>query len=229
MTRFFLSCEHGGNLIPKEYAYLFKDATADLNSHRGIDFGTLHLFKEVTSFFNYSNSNSYSRLLVELNRSLHHPKLFSGYTKNLPRATKDEILAQIYFPYQNGFIEVMEKAIAGNKEVVHISLHSFTPVLNGQVRNCDIGLLYHPSNKNEKELAKVLKESLAKKGYRVRYNYPYLGKADGFTTILRKHFPTHYAGLEIEINQQFASDNVFSRRISEDIKKTLKELTSGLF
>jgi hypothetical protein len=36
---------------------------------------------------------------------------------------------------------------------------------------------------------------------RVRRNYPYLGKADGFTTYLRRHFPVdRYAGVEFEVN-----------------------------
>jgi hypothetical protein len=39
---------------------------------------------------------------------------------------------------------------------------------------------------------------------RVRRNYPYLGRADGMATFLRKHFPEDsYLGIELEFNQKF--------------------------
>ncbi|MEK7393771.1 MAG: N-formylglutamate amidohydrolase, partial [Fibrobacterota bacterium] len=38
---------------------------------------------------------------------------------------------------------------------------------------------------------------------RVRSNYHYLGKGDGFTSHLRKrHGPHDYVGIELEINQE---------------------------
>jgi len=37
----------------------------------------------------------------------------------------------------------------------------------------------------------------------VRRNYPYAGKNDGFTTYLRRRFPSDaYLGIELEINQK---------------------------
>ncbi|MEN9581780.1 MAG: hypothetical protein RJA70_4789, partial [Pseudomonadota bacterium] len=37
---------------------------------------------------------------------------------------------------------------------------------------------------------------------RLRRKYPYLGKADGLTTALRREFaPAAYLGLELEVNQ----------------------------
>ena len=33
-------------------------------------------------------------------------------------------------------------------------------------------------------------------------NYPYLGKADGFTTSLRQEFQERYIGIELELNQK---------------------------
>jgi hypothetical protein len=38
---------------------------------------------------------------------------------------------------------------------------------------------------------------------RVRRNYPYLGRADGLTTYLRRRFPAGaYIGVELEVNQR---------------------------
>jgi predicted N-formylglutamate amidohydrolase len=88
--------------------------------------------------------------------------------------------------------------------VFHLSIHTFTPSLNGEVRNCEIGILYDPKRKNEALFAKNLKQTLKNhfQGIRVRMNYPYKGISDGHTTHLRKIFDQKsYAGIELEINQ----------------------------
>jgi len=51
----------------------------------------------------------------------------------------------------------------------------------------------------------------------VRFNYPYLGKADGFTTYLRKQFPANYMGIELEVNQAFSVEN----KMPESLKNSL--------
>ena len=213
------SCEHGGNEIPEYYKHLFKNADEALNSHRGIDFGTLDLFNYCTSLSDYSISNKISRLLIELNRSLHHPKLFSEYTAALNEAEKSKLIDEIYNPYRDKLEAEISKIIAEGEEVAHISFHSFTPVLDGKIRNADIGLLFDPSRASEKMICKKLKELLKTEipAFKLRFNYPYLGKADGLTTYLRKKFPENYLGIEIEVNQKHSLFN----RFDEDLKKTL--------
>ena len=39
---------------------------------------------------------------------------------------------------------------------------------------------------------------------RVRRNYPYQGRGDGLTSLLRKRYPDEaYVGIELEVNQRF--------------------------
>ena len=88
--------------------------------------------------------------------------------------------------------------------MIHISAHSFTPKLNGQVRRADVGLLYHPGRRGEVELCARWKAALASMApeLRVRRNYPYAGKGDGLTSHLRLRFPPGaYVGIELEVNQ----------------------------
>ena len=89
--------------------------------------------------------------------------------------------------------------------MVHLSSHSFTPELDGVVRTADIGLLYDPGRRGEALLCARWRAALGRRapGLNVRRNYPYIGKADGFTTYLRRRFPANaYVGVEIEINQK---------------------------
>ena len=97
------------------------------------------------------------------------------------------------------------KAVRAGLKVIHISSHSFTPELNGEVRNTDIGLLYDPSRNLEQELCNRWRTRLGAHvpDLRVRRNYPYTGSANGFPTYLRQRFPADtYIGIELEINQK---------------------------
>ena len=166
-----------------------------------------------------------SRLLVDLNRSPNHRALFSGATRQLDAGEKRRICEQYYFPYRHR----VETAIRdeSRRPVIHLSFHSFTPELNGVVRNGDIGLLYDPAREAEQvfcmSLQAVLRQVLPP--LVVRRNYPYRGSADGFTTYLRKRFaPRAYLGIELEINQKHIdADNRYWRRLLKEFGYILKE------
>ncbi len=158
--KLIISCEHGGNQIPEQYKHLFVGGEKALNSHRGYDPGALDLYMELKSLADYSEKNEISRLLVEVNRSLAHPALFSEFTKNLDQIEKEKIISRYYLPYRNDIEQTYQKFIDSGEEVFHLSVHSFTPELNGEKRNADIGLLYDPSRKAEKEFCINFKKNL---------------------------------------------------------------------
>jgi predicted N-formylglutamate amidohydrolase len=201
-----LSCEHGGNRVPAAYARLFRDHTGLLNSHRGYDEGSINLARTLARELNAPlYSATVTRLLVDLNRSRHHRELFSEITRPLADAQKLDILRRHYEPYRHRVQEGIDDAIKAGFRVLHFSVHSFTAELDGIRRTADIGLLYDPARKWERSFARRLQRVLAEHcpGWRTRRNYPYRGRADGFTTALRRRFSNaDYAGIELEVNQQ---------------------------
>ncbi|QXP60011.1 N-formylglutamate amidohydrolase [Olleya sp. HaHaR_3_96] len=215
-----ITCEHGGNTIPPEYQSFFTD-TDLLHSHRGYDLGALDVFQYLKPIADYTNYSTTSRLLIELNRSLGHKNLYSEFTKDLPNIEKHKIVANYYANYRTEVIDYIDTNIKNNESIIHVSIHSFTPQLHSVVRHCDIGLLFDSRKSNEKQFVIALKDNIKNidPNYRVRFNYPYLGKADGFTTALRTQFPNNYIGIEIEINQSFCVDN----KMPDTIKTVLKE------
>jgi predicted N-formylglutamate amidohydrolase len=223
--KIILTCEHGGNEIPKKYATYFKNREAVLKTHRGFDLGALDVFKHLKSLAEASFFSKTSRLLIELNRSLHHKNLFSEFSKSLSKEEKLEVIKE-YTSYRNSVENAVQQLIYNKETVVHISVHSFTPVLNSAERNCDIGLLFDSRKTKEKEFCKLLKSEIIRKEstLKVRYNYPYLGKADGFTTSLRKQFPENYLGIEIEINQKFSNTNIMSDFMKQTVFKAINSL-----
>ena len=200
-----ITCEHGGNRVPAPYRAQFAGLQETLKTHRGYDLGALRMAHELAAAFKAPMvAATVTRLLVDLNRSTHHPRLHVAAVRALPREARERILAEHYQPYRGEVESLVERATARGRRVVHLSSHSFTPELHGEVRTADIGLLYDPARAGELQLCAHWKAALAEvaPALRVRRNYPYEGKNDGFTSLLRRsHAPAAYVGVEIEINQ----------------------------
>ncbi len=197
--------------MPEQYQELFEGADEALQSHRGWDPGALdiatflaeqlpaHLFFETTT-----------RLLIELNRSLDNPALFSTFSNKLDDAGKARLIAEYHRPYRQS---IESKILELDKCVLHVSVHSFTPVWQGVSRAVDIGLLFDPERSGELAYCQQLERELVLRlpGVNIRFNEPYKGTDDGLTTTLRKKFPGNkYLGIELEINQKFVDTPQFS-------------------
>lgn len=202
-----ITCEHAGNRVPEAYRHLFSNSDEILKSHRGWDPGAIRTAEILAAELGAPLVEySWTRLLIEPNRSAGHRKLFSEFTRKLPEYEKEMLIKQFYLPYRNRVETKLKSMILSGGKVVHISVHTFTPELNGMVRDADAGLLYDPAREKEKEFCRHLRKQLrvSNPGFRVRMNYPYLGSSDGFTTALRKKFAgSQYLGVELEINQKW--------------------------
>ncbi len=206
-----ITCEHAGNHIPPAYLYLFEGKEELINSHRGWDPGALEAARYLADGLQaplfYTET---CRLLVEANRSIGFKDHFSEYTSGLPDKEKQVIIEEYYMPFRRQAEAFLEHLIYSDKNVLHLSVHSLTPVLNGRIREMDISFLFDEAREAEYEFCKALKAALLEKDSKlaVKFNYPYLGTDDGFTTHLRRLFTgDKYAGIEIEFNQQYILDN----------------------
>jgi len=90
-----------------------------------------------------------------------------------------------------------------------VGVHSFTPVLDGEVRPLEVGILLDPGQEAELWLAQSWARGLGSRrpGLRILLNAPYDGRSDGLVTTLRSEFRTGvrpgcaYVGLELEVSQ----------------------------
>jgi predicted N-formylglutamate amidohydrolase len=200
-----LTCEHGGNMIPRRFVALFRDRKAELRTHRGYDIGAARMAEIVARSLGAPLFVAgVSRLLVDLNRSPHNPRRFSEATRGLTADERERICRDYYEPHRHAVEGAVAKAIDEGRRVLHVGIHSFTPVLDGVVRRADMGLLYDPRRPAEHELCAVWRAAIARSAPSlvVRRNYPYRGVSDGFTTALRRTYVGRaYAGVEVEVNQ----------------------------
>ena len=82
---FIVTCEHGGNRIPAPYRPLFARHAALLATHRGYDPGAQQMARALAVALHAPLvTATVSRLLIDLNRSLGHPRLHFEATRDLP-------------------------------------------------------------------------------------------------------------------------------------------------
>lgn len=224
--RVVLSCEHGGCRVPRVHRALFVGAQRVLASHRGYDWGALALARACARRLRAPlHAVTVTRLLVDTNRSATHPRVFSEFTRTLPRAARALLLERCHAPHRRR----VEHAVRGRGPVLHVGVHSFTPVFEGVVRKVDVSVLYDPARAPELRLARAWLAALRARlpELRVRANAPYRGVSDGLTTTLRRGFAAqHYQGLELEVSQRFfrGAGRADWPRVRRAILETLAEL-----
>ena len=222
-----LSCEHGGASVPQRYRHLFdsKPARDALRGHRGSDLGALRLARSLERRHRVPlYASTVTRLLVDLNRSLGHPQLFSEFTRDLDPAELESLLDRHYFPHRTAVESWIDARVRRGDQVLHLGVHSFVPQIDGRTRTADIGLLYDPSRSPERRFCDRWKSSLHETApeLRVRRNYPYLGRSDGFTTHLRRALGSpQYLGIELEVNQRVLRTDENQRFLARVISDSL--------
>jgi len=219
-----LTCEHAGNQVPECYNEVFSDIREVLASHRGYDPGALEIARFLATEFNAPLFIcETTRLLIEPNRSLDNNQLYSEYSQKLIETDHEQILERYYYPHRNGVEDVITKV---SKPVLHLSIHTFTPVLNGNTRAVDIGLLFDPHRRSEADFCREFMDGLELMlpYLTIKFNEPYKGTDDGFTTHLRTKFDDKdYLGIEIEVNQKYIGTEKWEL-ISVGLKEVLFDL-----
>ncbi|NIN71796.1 MAG: N-formylglutamate amidohydrolase [Gemmatimonadetes bacterium] len=234
--RLVITCEHASNRLPARYGNLGL-TVADVRSHIAWDLGARTIARRCARHFSCPyHEGEYSRLLVDLNRSTHNPRLMPRRAWGV-RVPGNEAIAQeerarriasYYQPYRDAVYRDIEKTQRRHGSCVHLSIHTFTPQLRGRVRRADIGILYDPARAAEREFADRLAASLKNGGLSVRRNYPYRGTSDGLTTFCRARYPvSRYLGIELELNQRLVTSHADARRLGITIVRAIPQVLEG--
>ncbi|MDA0348805.1 MAG: N-formylglutamate amidohydrolase [Verrucomicrobia bacterium] len=229
-----LSCEHASAALLEGFERLFaeKDQTI-LWSHRGWDPGAFRLAQELKDFFDAPLvRGEWTRLLLDLNRSIGNPDRWSEYSRSLTESQQKELEEKVFEPYWAELFENISDAINESDCVLHLSIHSFVRMFNNKERQVDIGVLYDPDRSKESRFATSLCAHLQKDlgdRLRIKENVPYAGTDDGLTTVLRTHFANNqYLGIEIEVCSDLLEDRksieTMGAHLASAISRTVAEV-----
>jgi predicted N-formylglutamate amidohydrolase len=224
-----LSCEHATNAVPRAWRALFRGQRALLATHRGFDLGARDVARALARSLGAPlYETRVTRLLVDANRTPGHFALFSTWTRALPEAEREALLARFHAPHWRRVRAAVRPG--DGRRVVHVSVHSFTPVWNGHPRDIDVGLLYDPARPAEAAFCAAWAAALrrADPSLRVRRNAPYRGVSNCLPTALRRELPAaRYLGLELELSQALLATAAGRRRMSTLVAASLRALLAA--
>lgn len=202
--KIIVTCEHASKRVPDFCRPHLVLPVGPSERHRIYDWGTRGISRKFATLLHAPLfEGEATRLAIDLNRSLDNPDVFSSSIQSLDEYFKERLITRYYYPFRKRVERQIEKWISADNEVIHFSIHSFTPCLNGQVRTVELGVLYDGSRPFESALSQRI-ISYHKSRYpslTIETNEPYKGTDDGHTTALRKIFPQNYAGIEMEYSQ----------------------------
>jgi predicted N-formylglutamate amidohydrolase len=227
-TVLMISCEHAVNTIPPAFLSLFENQLSLLESPRAFDHGARRIAQFVATQLacDYTES-TISRLLIDCNRSTFQGKCFTSFSQALSDEQKHLLLNEHYHPFRQQTHTLIQNHIDSHRQVLHLSIHTFAPEIEGQVRNTGIGILYDYHRHGEKEVARQWDTILAQQtpNYRVRMNYPFSANADAFIHTLRQQYSEHdYLGLILECNQALIENEEGLNQVSTVLSTSLNEL-----
>jgi predicted N-formylglutamate amidohydrolase len=196
-----ITAEHASAAVPERWQDLFAGRETILRTHRAWDPGTCELARALASQLDAPLlEGRVTRLLIDLNRSATHPRVFSEFSRSLPEAQRRELMAEFWRPHWQVYAE-MVASLPGR--VLHVACHSFTPVLDGVERSAEIGLLYDPTRSPERDWCQTLRSAINRElpALRVRMNYPYRGTSNGLGQQHRRRFDEDkLVTMELEVN-----------------------------
>lgn len=151
-SRVVLICDHASNRIPEALGTLGLSETV-LGSHVGWDIGAAVVARHLSELLDATLVLAcYSRLVIDENRPVHVESAIPENTCGvaipgnmaLDHVARCARIDGFHRPYHDAIARVLDartQALGGPLPVL-LSIHSFTPVLLGEVRRWPIGLLY---------------------------------------------------------------------------------------
>jgi len=206
MLKTVFTCEHGGNQIPEQYKPFLQNFQSSLTTYKAYDIGAMSLYKDLLEETGeFGNHFQYCRMLVDVDKDLKSPELFSHAIAKLPTKDRNKILKEFYHPWREKVEEEISKLSRSN-HVLHCSVHTFPNVVNNVTRDVDVAVIFDEDKKYEVEFAGLFMDFLMQENPKLRLqsNYPIPGVQEGFIGHLRQQkFAKKYIGLQLEVNQAF--------------------------
>jgi predicted N-formylglutamate amidohydrolase len=161
-----LVCDHASNLVPRRLANLGVDP-GDLAGHIGWDPGAAEVARQLAAHLDAPLVLSgYSRLVIDCNRPPGSAESVAELSAGVPipgnqglaREERQMRITALFRPYHDMIDWLLDSR--GRRPSLLLSIHSFTPVLNGRHRPWHVGV----SSRRDRRFAESLIASLGSSG-----------------------------------------------------------------
>lgn len=209
-TPVLLVCDHASCRFPESLGDMGLDPFAR-RCHLAIDIGAGSLTESLAESVGVTAVLAqYSRLVIDCNRNLLDTSAFLEFgdgivvpgNHNLSKEHRELRANAIYYPYHEAVNAQIRRLMAQGPKPALVSIHSFTPVLNGVFRPWEIGVLWD----KDESLKDIFIEDFRAQGFLVGDNEPYSGKAPADYTVDTHGEDNGLPCLGIEIRQDLIGD-----------------------
>jgi predicted N-formylglutamate amidohydrolase len=227
-----LVCDHASRRFPASLGTMGLDPFAR-RCHLALDIGAGSLTERLANELNATAVLcQYSRLVVDCNRQLMDPSAYLEFgdgvvipgNRNLHIEEKNMRAEEIYWPYHDAVESQVERLKALGRPPIFIAVHSFTPVLNGESRSWQMGVLWD----TDRPTAEFLLHDLREAGFHVGDNEPYSGKAPHDFTVDHHAESIGLPHVGIEIRQDLIDDEQGVDKICEVLRPAIASLPARL-
>ena len=203
---FLLTGDHAGQAIPAALGDLGL-STADRQRHIAVDIGVEQLGLELAALLGAPFVRQvFSRLVIDCNRDPTRPDAMPETSDGthiagnvrLDARDRQARIEAIFEPYQRAIGEVIQARTTAGLETIFVSLHSFTPAMDGSARPWHIGVLH---DGGDTRFALDLLDRLQIEPHLVvAGNEPYRMDQTDYT-VPRHVYPRGLAYVELEVRQ----------------------------
>lgn len=201
-----LVCEHASAFVPASLDHLGV-APEHRKSHAAWDIGGRDLAMALAKSLDAPLvASRVSRLVYDCNRPPNAPDAIPAKSEvinipgnaNLSEAERVSRIAEVYHPFR----EVLHTTLtAFTTPPTLVTIHSFTPIWHGKVREVQLGLLHDSDDSLAKAMLKTAPDDI-----NTQLNAPY-SITDGVTHTLREHaIPRGLQNVMIEVRNDLISD-----------------------
>jgi predicted N-formylglutamate amidohydrolase len=225
-------CDHAGRAFPKALGALGL-GSRELEQHIAWDIGIAGLGRRLARsldapFF----MTSYSRLVIDCNRQVDDPtsipqesdRIKVPGNRGLSAEDRRRRQGEIFWPYHHALSAEIEGRVAAKRIPVVISLHSFTPVMNGFQRPWHVGVLW---NRDARMPVPLIRRLAEEPDLVVGDNEPYSGR-DGHGYSIKAHAEAlGLAHALLEIRQDLITDESGQERWAGILHRVLKDVLAN--
>lgn len=224
-----LICDHASRRIPRRLNDLGLDER-ELSRHIACDIGAADVTRRMALQLNApALLAGYSRLVIDCNRHLHDPTLMPAVSDGTAVAANAHItegerqvrIGEIHERYHQAIHDRLERQAANNVSPALLSIHSCTPVMNGQFRPWHIGICWERDQRIARPVLAALRQL---SDIVVGDNEPYALTGKDDYSVPRHAMSRGLPHLQVEFRQDLIDTPAGVDRYSEILLEALRSV-----
>ena len=218
---FFFTAEHASNFLP---CPLNHSDQQFLHTHWAIDIGIAELTALLCEGLHSQGiQTEFSRLWIDANRAPKQDGIIKeaihgiplSFNQRLSPAAREFRQTHFHDVYHNALTKALSKH---ETPPLLISMHSFTPIWNDQLREMDIGVLFD----RDEDIAHAFAELFRQEGFFVALNQPYSGKNGLIYSADRHGRENNIPYVEFEFNQSIICSQNRIEHVAQRVIRVLQ-------